>query len=366
MKDKMEEKNIETQENPNIMNQQTTDQDILLELDTLIELCNGFGPSSNEEEIMSIILSKTQELNIPSIFDKKGNLTFIKDIDKTDFRVLIASHVDEIGFIVAEKIEPSYLKVEPLGSWSVDILPSTKVLIKTQYGYIKGVFSSVPPHLSNVSIGKNISDLFVDVSDNFEYVQVGDYIVPDSQVEIMSNSTIVGKAFDNRIGTYVNYHVLKYVDSQVDVFHAFLVQEELGLRGSKFFAQNNSQFDLIIVIETTSAETPFSKQHVSQLGKGPVITIMDKTYITNPRLLQIVKEIAALNNIPIQFKKPNVGSTDAGALQDIGNVIIISVPARYIHTPYQICSLTDIKNTIKLISALIATPNIEEIYRERL
>ncbi|MFN4219619.1 MAG: M42 family metallopeptidase [bacterium] len=336
---------------------------VILDLDILATLTNLFGPAGNEEEVINYISSIINQNNLSFVKDSKGNLISVKDIEKSDFKVLIASHVDEVGFIVSQKIEPHYLKVEPLGGWIPQILPSTKVLIKTKNGFVKGVFSSIPPHLSKNMEIKSFSDLYVDVGDNFQFVEVGNFLTPDSQFEIVSQSLIMGKAFDNRIGTYVNLHLLKYVEPSIDVFHLFLVQEELGLRGSKFFAKNNPQFDLVIVIETTSAENPHTNEQVSYLNRGPVLTIMDKTYITNPKLVEIIKEIALVNEIPLQIKRPNIGSTDAGHLQDLGNVIIISIPAKYIHSPYQISSIQDIQNTIKLISLLISTPNIEEIYK---
>lgn len=339
------------------------EEKIDIDLDTLSSLSNAFGPSGNEIEVTNLILSKIQDLSLPTVIDKKGNLTCIKDIEKTDFKVLIASHMDEVGFIVTSKKEPHYIKVEPLGTWNPEILPGTKVIIKTKMGYIKGVFSSTPPHISKDKEIKPIENLYIDVMDNFEIVEIGDFAVPDAQFEIISTSSIMGKAFDNRVGCYVNLHLLKYFTPVLDVTHLFLVQEELGLRGSKFFAKNNPQFDLIILIESTSAETPYYNDNVSTLNQGPVLTIMDKTYITNPKLVELVKEIALVNEIPLQFKKLNIGSTDAGHLQDLGNVIIISIPTKYIHSPYQICSLIDIQNTIKLISILISTPNIEELYK---
>ncbi len=337
---------------------------ILIDLEILSALSNSFGPSGNEDEVRNIIVSELEKLNMPYIIDKKGNVISVKDVENTDFKVLIASHIDEIGFLVSEKVEPCYLKVEPLGGWNLQILPGMKVNIKTKLGVVKGVFSSTPPHINKKINLESFEDLYVDVGDNWNFVEVGNFVIPESQFEVISGSLIMGKAFDNRIGTYINLHLLKYVNPVLDVSHLFLVQEELGLRGSRFFANSNNKYDLIIILETTSAETPFSKEQVSYLGKGPVLTIMDKTYITNPKLIEFIKEIAFVNEIPLQIKKPNVGSTDAGYLQDLGPCVIISVPARYIHTPYQMTSLLDIQNTIKLISILISTPNIEELYKK--
>ncbi|MCS7165110.1 MAG: hypothetical protein RMJ51_02375 [Candidatus Calescibacterium sp.] len=342
-----------------------TESEVVLELELLEILSNAFGPSGDEELVANIITSELQKNNYPYIVDKKGNILCIKDTENTNFKVLIASHIDEVGFLVSEKIEPHYLKVEPLGGWNLQTIPSTKVIIKTRAGFIRGVFSSTPPHLSQTPEIKSISDLYIDVGDNYNLVDIGNFVVPLSQFEVISPSLIMGKAFDNRIGTYINLHLLKYVEPSVDVYHAFLVQEELGLRGSSFFAKNtNFLFDLIIVLEATSGETPYTKEQVSRINEGPVLTIMDKTYITNPKLVELIKEIAFINEIPLQIKKPNIGSTDAGQLQNLGNTIIISVPTKYIHTPYQICSLSDIQNTIKLLSILISTPNIEEIYKK--
>jgi len=342
------------------------DDQLILDLDLLKSLSDLFGPSGNEDDVRDFITSYIESLNYSYIVDKKGNISVFKDIENTDFRVIIASHIDEVGFLVSEKIEPYYVKVENIGGVDPQVFLGSKVLIKTSSGFVKGVFSTIPPHINKKIELKSSQDLFIDVGDNFSYVEVGNFVVPDVSFEIISPSLILGKALDNRIGTYINLHLMKYVKPTIDTYHVFFVQEELGLRGSKFFVKNNPSVDLVIVIEATSAETPYTNEHVSKLYSGPVITIMDKTYITNPKLVNLVKEVAVLNDIPVQFKKLNVGSTDAGHLQDLGNVIIISVPTKYIHSPYQISSIQDIQNTIKLISALISSENIEEVYKRLL
>ncbi len=369
--DKIVEKNELNTENGNTFIQESSikkdiiDDQVIIDLDILASLSNLFGPSGNEEIVSNFIIQEIEKNGLSYLKDPKGNILSIKEVEKTDFKVLIASHIDEVGFLVSEKISPHYLKVEPLGAWNPQILPGTKIVIKTPLDFVKGVFCSLPPHLMDKSIDiKTISDLYIDVGDNFNFVNVGDFAIPDSNFEIISNSMIMGKAFDNRIGSYINLHLLKYTIPSVDVYHLFLVQEELGLRGSRFFAKNNTSFDLVIVLETTSAENPYSTKQVCQINNGPVLTIMDKTYITDYKLVELVKEIALINNIPLQIKHPNIGSTDAGYLQDLGNVIVISVPAKYIHSPYQISSISDIQNTIKLLSILISTPNIEEIYKK--
>ncbi len=325
-----------------------------IDLDLLASLSNAFGVSNFEDDVKSIITNFIENYNYTYTVDIKGNITVFKDIPQEEFKVALVSHIDEVGFIVSEKIKYPYVKVEPIGGWDIKNLLSSKVIIKTKGGYVKGVFASLPPHIKKEYNIKEFSDLYVDIDCNYDLVDIGDPLLLESYFEVISPYSVMGKAFDNRIGTYINLHLLKSIDPFVDVLHIFTVQEELGLRGARFIL-NNEKFkaNLIIVLETTSAESPYTDSQVSYVSKGPVLTIMDKSYIANPKFIEFVKFIANSLDIPLQIKKPNIGGTDAGYLQDLANTIIISVPAKYIHTNYQIVHLVDIQNTIKLIKNII-------------
>ncbi len=325
-----------------------------IDLDLLASLSNAFGVSNFEDDVKSIITNFIENYNYTYTVDIKGNITVFKDIPQEEFKVALVSHIDEVGFIVSEKIKYPYVKVEPIGGWDIKNLLSSKVIIKTKGGYVKGVFASLPPHIKKEYNIKEFSDLYVDIDCNYDLVDIGDPLLLESYFEVISPYSVMGKAFDNRIGTYVNLHLLKSIDPFVDVLHIFTVQEELGLRGARFIL-NNEKFkaNLIIVLETTSAESPYTDSQVSYVSKGPVLTIMDKSYIANPKFIEFVKFVANSLNIPLQIKKPNIGGTDAGYLQDLANTIVISVPTKYIHTNYQIAHLVDIQNTIKLIKNII-------------
>lgn len=325
-----------------------------IDLDLLASLSNAFGVSNFEDDVKNIITNFIENYNYTYTVDIKGNITVFKDIPQEEFKVALASHIDEVGFIVSEKMKYPYVKVEPIGGWDVKNLLSSKVVIKTKSGYVKGVFASLPPHIKKEFSVKEFSDLYVDVDCNYDLIDIGDPLLLESYFEVISPYSVMGKAFDNRVGTYINLHLLKNIDPFVDVLHIFTVQEELGLRGARFIL-NNERFraNLIIILETTSAESPYTDSQVSYVSKGPVLTIMDKSYIANPKFIEFVKFIANSLDIPLQIKKPNIGGTDAGYLQDLANTIIISVPAKYIHTNYQIVHLVDIQNTIKLIKNII-------------
>jgi len=339
-----------------------TDQDIdeyfkdkdSIDLNLLSSLSNAFGVSNFEDDVKAIITNFIENYNYAYTIDLKGNISVFKDIPNEEFKVALVSHIDEVGFIVSEKCKYPYVKVEPIGGWDIKNLLSSKVVIKTKSGYVKGVFASLPPHIKKDFNVKEFNDLYVDVDYNYDLVDVGDPLTLESYFEVISPYSVMGKAFDNRVGTYINLHLLRNIDPYVDVLHIFTVQEELGLRGARFIL-NNEKFkaDLIIILETTSAESPYIDSQVSFVSKGPVLTLMDKSYIANPKLIDFVKFIANSLDIPWQIKKPNIGGTDAGYLQDLGNTIVISVPAKYIHTNYQIVHLTDIQNTIKLIKNII-------------
>jgi len=195
-----------------------------IDLDLLASLSNAFGVSNFEDDVKNIITNFIENYNYTYTVDIKGNITVFKDIPQEEFKVALASHIDEVGFIVSEKMKYPYVKVEPIGGWDVKNLLSSKVVIKTKSGYVKGVFASLPPHIKKEFSVKEFSDLYVDVDCNYDLIEIGDPLLLESYFEVISPYSVMGKAFDNRVGTYINLHLLKNIDPFVDVLHIFTVQ----------------------------------------------------------------------------------------------------------------------------------------------
>ncbi|MCS7245372.1 MAG: M20/M25/M40 family metallo-hydrolase [candidate division WOR-3 bacterium] len=313
----------------------------------LEKLSNAFGPSGFEIEVKEIIRS---ELGDDIYEDTYGNLIFYKKGKSSSKKILIECHIDEIGFIVASKSK-GFIKLSPLGSWDAKILPSHLVKIKTKEDFVYGVFSTIPPHLENYKIElDSVFSLFVDVVENYEKVNIGDFALIDYSYREISENIIMGKAFDNRIGTFIAIELIKNVNNYFDTYFCFCVEEEVGMRGAKAILEHIN-VDLAIVIETTSAESPYIKEEEqsSFLSKGPCITIADKSFIVKPHILKEFIFHFEKYKIPFQVKRPMIGSTDAGILHQKFPTIVISVPCRYIHTPLQIAHKKDIELTFNFL-----------------
>ncbi len=318
----------------------------------LKKLSEAFGPSGCEDELKEII--KNELSNLENFEDKYGNLIFYKKGKDKSKKILIEAHIDEIGFMVYSKSN-GYIKLAPIGRWDPKILLSHLVKIKTRNGFVYGVFSSIPPHLGKINFEiEEVEKLFLDVGDNYDAVEIGDFAVIDYGFREISENLVIGKAFDNRIGTFILIEAAKNINNYYDIYFAFCTEEEVGIRGARALIEH-LDFDLAIILESTSAESPYvpNSEQSSFISKGPVLTIADKGTIIKPKLLKEFIELFKKYEIPYQIKRPLIGSTDASVLNIKAPSIIISVPVRYIHTPLQIANKNDIKLTYEFLSKFL-------------
>jgi endoglucanase len=191
-------------------------------------------------------------------------------------------------------------------------------------------------------------------------VKMGDYGTFDTRFEILSEDglrTVKGKAFDDRAGCAV---AAALVDGEyaVDLLLAFSAQEEMGMRGAKVAAFRIDP-DVAFALEGTICDDMPKKADVSpttELGKGPAITLMDRSFFADKSLVRLLIDTAEANGIPYQFKQPGVGSTDAGAIHLSRTgvpSITVAVPCRYIHTPVSLLSLSDLDHMVELMKAAL-------------
>jgi endoglucanase len=175
---------------------------------------------------------------------------------------------------------------------------------------------------------------------------------------------VKGKAFDNRVGCAVLLELLRG-DYPVDVAAVFTVQEEVGLRGARV-ATYAVDPDLAFVFECTAADDlprmdEDADEGFPRLGDGPAITVMDRSFIANRQLVDLLIDTAESNQTPCQFKRPGIGGTDAGAVHLAREGVpaaVVSVAARYIHAPAAIIDLADFWNTVKLMQLALNATNL--------
>lgn len=287
-------------------------------------------------------------------------------------RVMVAAHMDEIGFLVQSISEQGFLSIVPVGGWWNHTLPSQRVIVKTASGRrVRGVIGAKPPHFlpeSQRNAVLPIEAMFVDIGVSSAKeaealgIRLGDPVAPDVQAEPLAMPhRWVGKAFDNRAGFYAMLEAVKELASgelPCALTAAGTVQEEVGTRGAKTVAEPCLP-DCALVLEGPPADdspgaTTGAKQGV--LGGGVQIRVFDPTALMNPALVRLACRVAEENGIPHQVTVRRTGGTDAGALHLLGSgvpCIVLGVPARYIHAHNGVLDERDLKAAVELTVALV-------------
>lgn len=330
----------------------------------LKEYTLAFGVSGCEGEIRNIIKRNVESFGVVSI-DKLGNLIVHKK--GAGKKVMVAAHMDEVGFIATSIREDGGVKFAPVGGIDVRILLSKRVYFGRTG--IKGVIGYKPIHIQS-SEERNkpvdLKELFIDIGASSreeaeKYIKIGDYATFESEY-IDLGEYIKAKALDDRAGCAVVTEVLKE-DYIHDFYGVFTVQEEVGRRGAAV-AAFSIQPDIAIVIEgTTCADiAKDEKDYVTSPGFGPAISIIDRTSAADGRLIRRIVEVADKNSIPYQYRRGKVGGNDAGSIHRAGEGCItatVSVPTRYIHSPISMINKRDYEDAIKLVKLVLKS--IEEV-----
>jgi putative aminopeptidase FrvX len=336
----------------------------------LRELTEAHSVSGHEDEVRAIFVD---ELEGCGDFDADRNGSVFCGMGKSGPRVLVAGHMDEVGFLVQNITSDGFLQFVPVGGWWEHQLLAQRVEVLTRTGEkILGVVSSRPPHFMPEGQRKmvvSIDQLYIDIGaesrrDAQEHlgVSLGDPIAPVSPFTPMSQEDwFMAKAFDNRVGMAGAIQIGQLFCQSAHPNQLIVcgtVQEEVGLRGART-AANLAKPDVAIILEGPPADdTPgFSRADCQgRLGGGVQIRLFDPTAITNPRLAQLAIETAIQEGIPYQVTVRRSGGTDAGAMHQSNEgvpTIVLGVPARYIHSHNAIIDLNDYLHLVALTAALV-------------
>ena len=321
-------------------------------LKTLTSLC---GVSGNELEVREFI--KKNAVCDELTEDVLGNIIAFRKGTKSNKKVMLCAHMDEVGFIVSSITKEGFIRFREVGGFDDRILPGTKVFVGENK--ISGVIGLKPIHLTTSDEREKPvteSELVIDIgADAHDLVNKGDYVALDSEFVQFGDGLFKAKAIDDRAGCAVLLELLaenKRYD--YDLYVCFSVQEEVGLRGAKVLGQRIKP-DVAVAIETTTCSdvgggNPW--ESVTKLGNGPAVSVMDGASYSINRLRELAFEIGRDMNIPVQLKTATTGGNDAGAFQRVGaESFVISLPTRYIHSGVSVASKQDYNNYKKLISA---------------
>ena len=337
------------------------------------ELSSLLGVSGFEDEVSDFILAMIKENNLADKVwkDKLGNVLVVKEGKGNTERILFDAHMDEIGFMISHIDKKGFLRFVPVGGWDTRILLGQAVIVRAESGKIyHGLIGSKPPHLTSLNERKkviDIPDMYLDLGlSSKEKVRkaginigsIGTLFVPFQE---FPDNFIRGKAFDDRTGCNVLLLLLmevKELDHNDSIVMNFAVQEETGRTGTVPGAYSLNPTMAVAVENTTAADVPGIKESENPaiLGKGPAITIADKSVISSKLVNRRLIENANKEGIKFQFKRPMYGLTDAGRIQESKEGVpstVVSVPCRYIHSPTSLLNLEDILNTVKLLKAFV-------------
>ena len=326
--------------------------------DYLKELCLINGTSGREEKVREYILSKLIDRADVTV-DPLGNvIAFVRGEKRAKNKVMISAHMDEVGFIVRYITDDGFLKFTPVGGVDEKVIFGRNVTVGGEN--IPGVVCVKPIHLCDKEDLKKcpkIKDMCIDIGASSKQeaeklVSVGDSVYFVSDFVEFGDGLIKAKATDDRFGCAA---MLKMIDEGVlyDTYFAFLVQEEVGLRGSKAAAFSVDP-DYAIVLEATTAsdvaDTP-EADSVCFLGRGAAVSFMDRATVYNRELFKMSRETAERNGIAWQTKTTVAGGNDAGSIHTSrGGVytLAISVPCRYIHSATCVAKKDDMRSVYKL------------------
>lgn len=334
----------------------------------LKELSEAHGVAGYEGEVRKIVrrhvepLGRIEQDRIGSLVCRLG--------DKGP-KVMLAAHMDEIGFMVHHVTEEGFLRFRPLGGWWDPVVLGQRVVVKTRKGDVPGVVGAKPPHLLSQEERKKpveLKEMYIDIGVGSREevmeagVQLGDPVVPSGRFEVMANKrACMGKAFDDRVGLALMIEALIHfskVPHPNVLCGVATVMEEVGLRGAKTSADLVDP-DAAIILETDiCGDLPGIKPEEAaiKLGKGPALVLLDARMIPNLKFRDLAIETAKGLGIPMQFSAGLGGATDGGQihLHGIGvPTIVLGVPTRHIHSNSAIVHMEDYDRAYRLLVALV-------------
>lgn len=339
------------------------------------------GVSGKEDKIVNYIKNNSSNLSYQR--DNLGSLHFyFESKNKNAKTVLIDAHIDEVGFVITELKSNGLIAFEALGGFFYPAIFNSKVEVwnsknKKFNGYIiNPQFVSHGGNLSNVG-SKTLKDFepedfLIDIGAKDKKqleknnIKVGDQIVFSSEI-IKNFNTVISKAVDNRLGTYLCFKLLDFIKNanfEYNIIVNFSTQEEVGLRGVRPVVYKYNP-DLAIVVDISPAnDVGGYGEPKGILGKGPFLRHKDALTLYSRKIINFLE-----NDILIKYKIPyqnyeSSGGTNAGIIQMIKDgcgVIPVGLVARNLHTGYSIFNLLDLEYTESFLKKILENLDNEKI-----
>ncbi|KSU63931.1 peptidase M28 [[Bacillus] enclensis] len=340
-------------------------------LTMLKDLTDAKGVPGNEKEARDVMKRYIEPFADEITTDNLGSLIAKKVGDEHGPKIMVAGHLDEVGFMITQIDNKGFLRFQTVGGWWSQVMLAQRVTIVTSKGEVTGIIGSKPPHILPAEARKkpvDIKDMFIDIGASSKEeaqewgVKPGDMVVPYFEFTVMNNEKmLLAKAWDNRIGCAIAIDVLKNLKNEQHpnvVYGVGTVQEEVGLRGARTSAAK-IQPDIAFGVDVGIAgDTPgiSEKEAQSKMGEGPQIILYDASMVSHKGLRDFVTDTADEHNIPYQFDAIAGGGTDSGAIHLTANgvpALSITIATRYIHSHAAMLHRDDYENAVKLITEVI-------------
>ena len=322
------------------------------------KLVEAWGPSGYEHQVRELIRDEVRSLADEIKVDALGNL--ICRVGSSGRRVMIAAHMDEIGIMVSHIDRLGYLRFANVGALLENSLFGNRV--KFENGII-GTIAVEDSWSSNRKNNPALDKFYIDAStgDDESPIKVGDTAILWRTMD-ERGSRLISKSMDDRIGCAVAIETmrrLKQSGTPNEIYFAFTVQEEVGLRGATTAGYGINPDVGIAIDVTITGDTPKGAEVEVHLGKGPAIKILDVRHIAAPAVKDWMINTAEASNIPYQREILMLGSTDAAAIQIAQSGVpsgALSIPCRNVHTTSETVDINDIQGSIDLLTAMLANP----------
>lgn len=341
-------------------------------LTMLKELTDARAIAGNEKEAREVMKKYIEPYANSIETDGLGSLIAKKVGYEKGPKIMVAGHLDEVGFMVTQIDDKGFIKFQTVGGWWSQVMLAQRVQIITRSGEtITGVIGSKPPHIlpaEQRNKAADIKQMFIDIGatskeEVMEWgVRPGDMIAPYFEFTVMKNEKfLLAKAWDNRIGCAIAIEVLKGLENENHpniVYGCGVVQEEVGLSGSKT-ATHQINPDIGFAVDVGIAgDTPgvSPSEAASKMGDGPQIIVYDGSMVGHKGLRDLVVQTAEDARIPYQYEAIPGGGTDAGSIHITANgvpALSIGIATRYIHSHAGILHRDDFDNAVKLVIEVI-------------
>lgn len=332
----------------------------------LYELCTLDGVSGFEDEVRGYILNKVEGRAAEVTVDALGSvLVFVKGKKTPAKKIMLCAHMDEVGFIVKDITAEGLLKFNALGSIDRRVMLGKRLKVGPKK--LPGLISIKAFHLVDKDEEKvvpKIDDLYIDIGvqsreEAEKFVSIGDICSFDSDFVEFGDGFVKAKAIDDRIGCAVMLRIIEE-GPPVDTWFAFVVQEEVGLRGGGGAAFAVQPEQALILEGTTAADLPSAEGHRKACipGKGAVLPFMDNSAIYNRPMFDTLRRLGDEQGIKWQYKTIVAGGTDAGSIQktrDGVEVAVVSAAVRCIHSPICVAKVSDFDEIVKLVQAYLGS-----------